>query len=260
MEFDNNTPRTTLGGRNQAAKRLRSALSSDSSDHNEGDLSYLDLDSGKVLQASQKTSESKVTLTLSEYDALMSKLMLLEKGLDKLNKLDKLDKIEKSVQSMNNKIIDFEQRLKHTENSSKEFEKSVNFVSSQFDDMVVQRNTDVVKLNELELSVKTITRENDEIRAAMIEMKAVNSSLKEELLDVKCRAMRDNLVFTNIDYTEGEDCENVLRSFIRDKLEIREEIQFERVHRSRPHSSKYVRFDKGGKPIPRPIIAKFSFF
>jgi hypothetical protein len=26
---------------------------------------------------------------------------------------------------MNNRIIDFEQRLKHTENSSKEFEKSV---------------------------------------------------------------------------------------------------------------------------------------
>jgi hypothetical protein len=83
--------------------------------------------------------------------------------------------------------------------------------------------------------VKTITCENDGIRAAMIEMKAVNSSLKDELLDVKSRAMRDNLVFTIIDYTEGEVCENVLRSFIRDKLEIREEIQFERVYRSRPY-------------------------
>jgi hypothetical protein len=72
-----------------------------------------------------KTSESKLTLTLSEYYALMSQLMLLEKSLDELNKLDKLYKIEKSMHSMNNRIIDFEQRLKHTENSSKEFEKSV---------------------------------------------------------------------------------------------------------------------------------------
>ena len=52
------------------------------------------------------------------------------------------------------------------------------------------------------------------------EIKSVNTKLKEDLLDLKRRSMRDNLIFTNIPQEQEEDTEQVLVGFLQNKLNL----------------------------------------
>ena len=79
-------------------------LGSDLSVDNE--LSNLDLDTGRVLAATSKPAQ----MSPSAYDAVMTKLLAMEKGISKLDKLDKLDDIERSVANMNIKLCSLETR------------------------------------------------------------------------------------------------------------------------------------------------------
>lgn len=86
-------------------------------------------------------------------------------------------------------------------------------------------------------------------------MRQENMELKEKLLEVQSRSVRENLLFGGIleDPREKEDYDNietetVLKKFIKEKLKINEEIKFHIVHRLRPR--------KDAKP--RPIVAKFE--
>ena len=73
----------------------------------DGDLSYLDLDTGKVLAASREGNQ--INMSQTDFDKLMvkidkmeenfSKIDRIEKCLSKLDKLDKLDAIENSVRN-----------------------------------------------------------------------------------------------------------------------------------------------------------------
>ena len=53
------------------------------------------------------------------------------------------------------------------------------------------------KIKEIEKYVQTSKDENADPKRALKEMKTVNNKLKEDLLDLKSRNMRDNLIFTN---------------------------------------------------------------
>ena len=88
----------------------------------------------------------------------------------------------------------------------------------------------------------------------MNEALKLNTELKEEVLDLKSRSMRDNLAFTNIPEFTNENTEAVLADFLRDKMNIKN-IPFERVHRIRLKNPLNIK----GKTV-RPIVAKFTFF
>lgn len=87
------TLKTLVIGRRQAPKRLRHDRESSSSVDDE--LSYLDLDTGRVMSA--KRHQDTVTLSAIQFDSIISKLSVLDKCWIKLDKLDKLDATEASV-------------------------------------------------------------------------------------------------------------------------------------------------------------------
>ena len=64
--------------------------------------------------------------------------------------------------------------------------------------------------------------------------------------DLEGRSKRNNLIFTGLmkktasDYKSWEDCENLVRDVIRDKLKITEEVSFERVHRMKGQNSPII--------------------
>ena len=84
--------------------------------------------------------------------------------------------------------------------------------------------------------------------------------MKAQLVDSKCREMRDNLVFTNIEEVMKtsftgklfEDTETVLSDFLCSKLNLNS-IKFERVHRMPSNRDPQ-------RNTPRPIVAKFTYF
>ena len=57
-------------------------------------------------------------------------------------------------------------------------------------------------------------------------MQRLNHELEEELLDMKCRNMRDNLLFTNIAEHDKEDTEEEINKFPRKEMQLTD-ISFE---------------------------------
>jgi hypothetical protein len=74
--------------------------------------------------------------------------------------------------------------------------------------------------------------------------------IKDALLDLKCRSMKQNLVFTGLGgETKDEDTESKLRDFLYYEIGIDSDIQFGNVHR-------FGKFTNGKN---RPIVARFLY-
>ena len=149
----------------QCGKGSRKELGSDSSV--DGELSYLD--TGHVTR-SKDTSSEKLPLTHSQYDAMMSKLILLENGLSKLDKLDKLDEIEQTMKYMNVKLVDVENRLNATENTTKDLQESVSFVSNQYDKLVSHGDSSGLNLKTCEKDMHKLIKENSKLKQCLYEL------------------------------------------------------------------------------------------
>ena len=93
-----------------------------------------------------------------------------------------------------------------------------------------------------------------EMKNSISDVREEAEELKDEILDLKCRSMKNNLVFTGIYEKEHEETEDVVRNFIRNHLHVDTWIEFGNVHR----------FGHGAKPgkrgKPRPIVARFIYF
>jgi hypothetical protein len=70
-------------------------------------------------------------------------------------------------------------------------EKSQKFMSDQYDTLSVCTNVNKKNIEHLQCEVKSLKKQNSDINNE-------NSSLKESVIDLKCRSMRDNLLFFGI--------------------------------------------------------------
>ncbi|MGH0157142.1 UNVERIFIED_CONTAM: hypothetical protein FKN15_043799 [Acipenser sinensis] len=83
-----------------------------------------------------------------------------------------------------------------------------------------------------------------------------NKMLKNTLLDVQSRSMRDNLIFKGIKEDKAEDTEAVVKDFMMKEVKIPvdqvQSISFHRVHRLGGNLT--------NSTTPRAIVAKFEHF
>ena len=146
-------------------------------------------------------------------------------------------------------------RIQNTEKTVHSVEKSVDFISTQYDTIIEDGVADRERIKSVESEVDGVKRENKELKKALLEMKKLNSEMKEDLIDMKSRSMRDNLLFTNISEHEHEDTELILTNFLKDRMNITD-ISFERVHRI----GRVYQQPRGQPARPRTIVAKFTYF
>lgn len=125
----------------------------------------------------------------------------------------------------------------------RELKASLEFSQSQIE-TVIQEN------NALKGTVKTLS-------AQVTQLSDDNKSMKATLLDLQCRSMRDNLIFSGIPEQNPDDPERALKEFMETSLKLSkdavEQITFHRVHRlpsSKPNTANN----------PAPIIAKFEHY
>ncbi|KAK6169608.1 hypothetical protein SNE40_020623 [Patella caerulea] len=140
----------------------------------------------------------------------------------KLAKLDLLDKVIDRLNTIENKIANFEQDLTQVKNRVSRSETNI--------------DGNYVLISSLEQNVS--------------ELQGETKRLSESLLDSQMRGMKYNLIFSGIpesDDQDNENCEVVLTKFISDQLGINKNIQFQNIHR--------LRRRRDGKP--RSIIARF---
>jgi hypothetical protein len=81
----------------------------------------------------------------------------------------------------------------------------------------------------------TIDRQKNEIEKLQSELGKMTENtkvLEEAVLDLRCRSMKYNLVFTGLGGEDREEnTERKLREFIFHELEIKDHIEFVNVHR-----------------------------
>lgn len=182
----------------------------------------------------------------SQFDTLnySDKIDQLSAKLDFMcGKLKKLDEIDSRMSSFESSIGAVLQEVTKLKSQTSEMEKGLTFMNDKFE----QSKKDV---SDIKREVNDLVRENSTLKDEVLNMSTDLQSLKERQIELQSRTMRDNLIFTGIPENETEDTEKVLADFIKNKLEITKDIEFERVHRM-------------GKKIQgklRPVIAKFSKF
>ena len=109
--------------------------------------------------------------------------------------------------------------------------------------------------------ISDLQRDNSELCSALTSvnnevsiLQKENKFLKETVLDIQTRSMRDNVIFSGIPESTQDNPESQLKHFLKSALKIPEEtvktITFHRVHRLGPR--------RGDRH--RPIIAKFEHF
>jgi hypothetical protein len=108
-----------------------------------------------------------------------------------------------------------------------------------------------------------VKRENIAVKAKLSEMetdtrkfKNEREKMKESLLDLKCRSMKYNLVFTGLKETPYENTEEKLRGFFGQELGIEHWIEFGNVHRFGQRNPENENMRRKGYPIHRPIVAR----
>ena len=111
-----------------------------------------------------------------------------------------------------------------------------------------QITTNSQRITELECSMQAVTKQHDNLVAAM-------ETLKDKMVKMEAYSRRDNLVFDGIPESENEDCTAKVMSVIKDKMKVTdtESIKVTRCHRLGPKSP-------GPRARPRSIIIKFHYY
>lgn len=114
---------------------------------------------------------------------------------DNANKLDiilaKLSKIEMNQNTFLARLDDMEGRLIETNRKVVEIENSQSHISSKFDGINSATNVNTSDITKLQCEVKTLSQANSELTKS-------NKKIKEEVIDLKCRSMRDNMLFFGV--------------------------------------------------------------
>ncbi|KAL4000837.1 signal-regulatory protein delta [Sarotherodon galilaeus] len=149
------------------------------------------------------------------------------------------------LESIDERLSSFDARLSLVEILHREF-KSLK-ESLEFSQQQVQRlpAENAMLWDSVKSLAKNVTQLNIE-----------NKKIKETVINLQARSMRDNLVFSGIPESSREDPETTVRSFIKTHLKLPEytvkNIGFDRVHR--------IGAPKTGSGRPHPIVAKFGHF
>ena len=207
-----------------------------------GNTSKLIEESRKIVEASN--DNSVLSLILEIVTKIDNRMIQMEKNMGKRLDDMKADFLAVSarVRSLEDKVTNFRKTLTECENSCQG-------VSNLFDqaDSQIKHDTRMKKLEEkpvVQPVIQPVT-ELGQIKTLIADI----HDLKSKVLDLQCRSMKNNLVFTGLYQSQSENCENKLRGFIRQELEIDHYIEFGNIHR----------FGRRGTNNARPIVAGFIY-
>ena len=124
----------------------------------------------------------------------------------KLSKLDQLDAIE-------NKLVTLESQVKELRELNTvvtDLQTSMTFVSDE--------------VNDIKKELKSVTMDSKELKKQNEKLIQLNTKMTTDILDVKTRSMRDNLIFFGIKESEDENCEEKLKVMIKDKQSTKKTV------------------------------------
>lgn len=177
--------------------------------------------------ANQSTRMNQIEAQISQFNALQQKVA----------------DTDRNIASINTEVYDIKTKVE-------EYDRSIHYYSQVCDD-IIHTNTDInSKVDDLFKTIASLEKKQ-------CELSAEQTKTNEKLTDVQWRSMRENLIFYGIPESElnrgmYENCELIIKNFIRMEMNINKDIQFDRVHRLGRYSQQ--------QRYPRPIVAKFTYY
>lgn len=128
-----------------------------------------------------------------------------------MEKLKKLDVIEHRLASLERKVSGMELNVTAVQRKNAELEKAVGFVSKRYDDLQGK----VAKLDKVSDTIDHQEGIVDEIYEKVDKITAERDMLKDTVIDLQCRSMKNNLIFHGLGGEDNyEDTEAKLRDFL----------------------------------------------
>ncbi|XP_052762065.1 uncharacterized protein LOC128204704 [Mya arenaria] len=164
---------------------------------------------------------------------VMNKLNIMDK------KLAQLDSIQSSVNNLTVRMDSIDHKISDIEGKIRDIKIRRVFDSKTVPDLAKQHQ-------DLESLVKKLTKFEQE-------QSQKENSLNNEIQDLKCRSMRDNLLSHKIPEERDENCEHKVLKLIEEKLKVTNastDIRIQRAHRIGAFNAVKT----------RPIVVKFAFY
>ena len=105
--------------------------------------------------------------------------------------LSKISKMEMNQTAFLTRLNDMENKMVETNKKVVEIENSQCHISEKFDDMNSKTKINTSDIHRLQGEVKSLTKANDELTKS-------NKKIKDEVIDLKCRSIRDNMLFFGV--------------------------------------------------------------
>ena len=139
------------------------------------------------------------------------------------------------------KLVDIDSRVKSMENDLKDMMSSLEFVHAE---------------------VKDLKEENEKRKAEghktderLEKLEDLNTALKNRVIDLQARSMRDNLIFYNINEMKDENPTDIVHGILENQLgfeNAKDTVKIDRAHRlGRPNPALFT-------TRPRAIVCKFQ--
>ena len=162
---------------------------------------------------------------------------------------DRMTNIEAQIAQLNH--------VKHSVSQNTRNIESVNVQVTSLKAQISDHDQTVLQYNNI---CDSLISANTDLQSKFNDLTSRMTTVEDKCVDMQWRNMRENLIFTGIRESElqydmrgkivPEDCETIIKRFLRNEMNVSNDIEFDRVHRL----GKFKR----GQQYPRPIIAKFT--
>ncbi|CAG2253852.1 unnamed protein product [Mytilus edulis] len=209
----------------------------------------------------QVTQMNRTLSTLAKnFSELKTKVNEVESKVQKINV--RCEKSESEISQIKTQHGNLDKQLKNLHVNNKEVNNNLQSLSDFMDDFKVKHDNNVKDVKQIRSSVSRVANDLDdrttelrsEIKSALSGAREEHEELRNKVIDLQCRSMKNNLVFTGIQESEHENTEQVVKDFIRKELHISDWIELGNVHRF----GSGARAGKRGRP--RPIVTRFIFY
>ncbi|CAG2223346.1 unnamed protein product [Mytilus edulis] len=146
--------------------------------------------------------------------------------------MESIEKIKTTVTLLSADLRTHTKNLKDLEEKSNSLETSVQAMSDMYDQCKTEYKTSSNQISALNKKVDYLEKklEQSQKNICQSSTKQVQDDeiieLKDKILDLQCRSMKNNLIFTGLCHSKFENCENKLRGFLRQELEVNHFIEF----------------------------------
>ena len=185
---------------------------------------------------------------LTLFNRMDTRLSSIEKNTGK--NTTTLSEMNAKMNSLTARVIDAEKDITAVKSRVTQLKATFQGTGNLFDEVKSKTDTLMTEIGKMHKERKEFLERQDTMKEELDTLQRENGKLNERLIDMQCRSMKYNLIFSGIPESEYEDSEDKLRQFLYYEMGIEQRLEFGNVHR----------FGKRVRDRPRPIIARFLYF